>query len=223
MSWVFIDRTAEAAAHAVGSTRPQGIRNIADVDAIILHQTGFTRGSNVTSYDATNAHFVILPDGATIKLHEPTTLLHASNGFNRRSVAVEFVGNFPNSRGSWWRPRGQLTTYARRVTYGHHDLSWEQVSAGRNLVVFVYIMYGVRNVFTHRQASSPRKGNCAGPHIWYNVGEYSVTQTVWNLTDGGAGYCLADGEPIPASWRDPGLEISPPAAAPAAGGPVLTD
>ena len=49
-----------------------------------------------------NAHFAITADGRILQLHPIEQLLWASNGFNGSSVAVEFAGNFPDTKGHWW-------------------------------------------------------------------------------------------------------------------------
>jgi hypothetical protein len=48
--------------------------------------------------------------------------------------------------------------------------------------------------------SSPQvnqRSNCPGPDIWYGVGEWGLANL--QLSDGGKGYKLADGDPIPDS------------------------
>ncbi len=172
----------------VNGRRSQGTRRLENVDALVLHQTGFTRGNSVTSYDTVGVHFVIIPDGTILQLYDETTYLHASNGFNRRSVAVEFVGNFPMQNGRWWRGGDAQNIPSER-----------QILGGRSLVSFLQISLGITHVFAHRQATSPnRRGNCPGPHIWYNVGEWAKGR---GLSDGGPNYTIGSGGPIPDKWR----------------------
>lgn len=159
------------------------------VDALILHQTGISRGSNLESYDRVAAHFVILPDGRILRLHENWFLVYASNGFNSRSVAVEFVGNFANEHGVWWQsPQGLRSR-----------LSPAQARAGRHLVIYLRRSLRISYVFAHRQANRD-KSNCCGPEIWSSVGEWALRN---GLSDGGANYSLPDGLPIPDEWRAP--------------------
>src|SRR5687767_6871541 len=105
----------------------KGVRDKKKIYALVLHQTAFSRGSDPTRYDNIPVHFVIVPDGRVVQLHPITAHLWASNGFNARSVAVEFVGNFPNTRGKCWKPE----------TYGCHKLTKAQVAAGRALVEYL--------------------------------------------------------------------------------------
>lgn len=157
------------------------------VDAVVLHQMGFSRGSDLQRYLNVTAHFVIMPDGAVGQLHPLSARLPASNGFNGRSVAVEFAGNFPASNGKWWRPE----------TYGRDQLTKPQVAAGRRLLLHLSSL-GVRFVFAHRQSSESR-GNCPGPDIWRTVGLWAVEQL--RMSDGGPGYRVGSGLPILDEWQ----------------------
>src|SRR5690606_22845765 len=63
------------------------------VDAVVLHQMGFSRGSELQKYLEVTAHFVVMPDGIVGQLHPMSARLDASHGFNGRAVAVQFAGN----------------------------------------------------------------------------------------------------------------------------------
>ena len=61
-----------------------------------------------------------------------------------------------------------------------------------------------RSELRQGSVSSPQtneRSNCPGPDVWYGVGEWGLTNL--QLSDGGKGYKLADGDPIPDSWRKP--------------------
>jgi hypothetical protein len=120
-------------------------------------------------------------------------LLHASNGFNSRSVAVEFVGNFPNERDRWWRPG----------RFGRHKLTPAQARGGRTLVTYLRRTLRITHIFAHRQ-SNRRHSNCCGPQVWYNVGQWAVGR---GLNDGGSGYAISGGLPIPDAWRDASHDV----------------
>jgi N-acetyl-anhydromuramyl-L-alanine amidase AmpD len=157
------------------------------IDAVVLHQTGFSRGLEPLRYLKVTAHFVVLADGTVLQLHPVTARLMASDGFNCRSVSIEFVGNFASSEGRWWRPE----------TYGANVVSAEQVEAGRALLRALAGI-GVRHVFAHRQSSETR-GNDPGPDLWANVGQWAIDRLGWS--DGGPGFVIDRGSPIPDAWR----------------------
>jgi len=181
---IFVDRRS-----FVNKKREVRKRSLSVVDSLVLHQTAFNRGSNHSSYDKLGVHFVILPDGTILQLYDATSYLHASNRFNARSVAVEFVGNFPNENGDWWTGHG---IKARNMP------SKKQIYNGRKLINFLRRSLDITHVFAHRQANK-NKSNCPGPHIWNNVGEWAIRN---GFSDGGQDYCLTEGRAIPAAWRD---------------------
>jgi hypothetical protein len=186
----FVDRTVFIGGkRQIGSPRPLG-----GIDALVLHQTGFNRGNITTAYDKMGVHYVILPDGTILQLYVDSAYLHASSALNRRSVAVEFVGNFPLQSGKWWRG-SKSRDYPTQ----------QQISSGRLLVIILMIKLGITHVLAHRQGASPsRRGNCPGPHIWYNVGEWAKGL---GLSDGGAGFAAGRGGAIPKKWRNESFDL----------------
>ena len=157
------------------------------IDAVVLHQTGFSRGLDPKRYLKVTAHFVVLADGTVLQLHPLTVKLWASDGFNCRSVSIEFVGNFRSSGGKWWKPE----------IYGANQVSAEQIEAGRELLRAL-AQTGVRFVFAHRQSSASR-GNDPGPDLWAGVGQWAIERL--GFSDGGPGYVIDQGHAIPDEWR----------------------
>ena len=173
------------------------------VYALVLHQMAFSRGSDPGKYDKVGAHYAILPDGKTLQLHPVSAYLYASNGFNKGSVAVEFAGNFPNTKGKCWQS----------AKFGCHTLTQAQIDAGRYLVRHLIRTVGLTHILAHRQSSGTRE-NDPGPDIWRQVGQWGVDTL--GLKDGGPGFKVGSGNPIPEAWRTwgsraatPELETSP--------------
>lgn len=165
------------------------VRNIKDVYALVLHQTGFSRGNDPKKYNKVTAHFVILPNGTILQLHPLTAYLWASNGFNKGSVSVEFVGNFPSTRGKCYKPE----------KFGCNTVSNEQIQAGRQLIKYLIEKIGLTHVLAHRQSSGSR-GNDPGPDLWFHIGQWAVKKH--SLKDGGAGFKISSGKSIPDTWRN---------------------
>jgi hypothetical protein len=162
------------------------------IDTVVLHQTSFSRGNLPDLYLSVHAHFVVLPNGDLVQLHPVEAYLVASSAFNDDAIAVEFVGNFPDERGHYWRGD----------TEGRHVLSDQQISGGCDLIRYLRDTYGISFVFAHRQGEAENaRGNCPGPDIWYNVGEWAVRELA--MSDGGKGYKEGNGSPIPDNWRRP--------------------
>ncbi|HMV68449.1 MAG TPA: peptidoglycan recognition family protein, partial [Myxococcota bacterium] len=179
-----VDRTAHSPAELrKGAPRPPG-----KVWALVLHQMAFSRGSVQTRYDRVNAHFAILPDGTILQLHPTSALLWASNGFNAGSVAVEFAGNLPDTRGRCWEA----------TRFGCHRVTDAQITAGRALVDHLIATIGLTHVLAHRQSSGSRE-NDPGPDLWYHVGQWAAEAR--GMSDGGPGFKVGTGNPIPDAWR----------------------
>ena len=175
-----VDMTAVAPASKRGKrSRP--------VDAVVLHQMAFSRGNDVGRYKNVTAHFIVVPDGTVAQLHPIAARLPASDGFNARAVAVEFAGNLRSANGNWWKPD----------RFGRDELTPAQAESGRRLLRVLEGM-GIRHVFAHRQ-SSAKRGNDPGPEIWSSVAQWGIDDL--GMSDGGQGYAIGGGKPIPAAWR----------------------
>lgn len=163
-------------------------------DAVVLHQMSFSRGDDLRRYKKVTAHFVIAPNGGVAQLHPMNARLSASHGFNGRSVAIEFAGNLIAASGRWWRPD----------EFGRDYLTPAQVDSGRRLLKLLSTQ-GVRHVFAHRQSYWDRQ-NDPGPEIWSQVGEWALEHL--GMSDGGPGYVIDTGSPIPDAWRSFGKATS---------------
>jgi len=177
----------------------KGKRDPKSVYALVLHQMAccFRRRNPLHSYLRTKSHFAILPEGQILQLHPVSALLWASHGFNSKSVAVEFAGNFPNIKGRWWKGE----------TYGRDRATPAQLEAGRCLIRHLMRTMGLRVVLAHRQSSNMRE-NDPGPDVWYHVGQWAVDTL--GLSDGGAGFKIGNGKPILDAWRTWGRSGSTP-------------
>lgn len=174
----------------------KGARDIKKVNALVLHQMAccFQRKDPLRGYLHLKAHFAILPDGRILKIHPEEQLIWASNGFNANSVAVEFAGNFPNTKGTWWEGD----------KFGRNRVTPAQIEAGRRLIRHLMRTMGLRIVLAHRQSSASRE-NDPGPDIWSGVGQWAVDTL--GLKDGGPGFKVGDGNPIPDAWRTWGRTV----------------
>lgn len=168
----------------------KGRRDPKTVYALVLHQMAccFSPRRPLERFLTIGSHFAITNDGRILQLHPISALVWASNGFNARSVAVEFAGNFPNTRGTWWKGD----------EYGRNRPTQAQVNGGRYLIRCLIRAMGLTHVLAHRQSSGTRE-NDPGPDIWYNVGQWAVDAL--GLRDGGPGFKIGTGNAIPSEWR----------------------
>lgn len=172
-------------------------RDMSVVVGLVLHQTGFSRGSSDPSkYDKVAAHFIIMPNGQIIQTQELDRWMNSAGAFNRRTISVEFVGNFPSSRGKWYKGD----------KFGRHELSEEQIASGRFLVDYLieelpkWGSPGLLFIYAHRQSYKTRT-NDPGPDIWYNVGEWAKQERGLGPDDS---YFASSGNPIPDEWTQGG-------------------
>ncbi|HLM58291.1 MAG TPA: N-acetylmuramoyl-L-alanine amidase [Pyrinomonadaceae bacterium] len=181
-----IDRTAFGT-----KTHRKGTRDINTLTALVLHQTAFSRGNAADKYDNIPVHFVVTPDGKVVQLHPLAAYLWSSNGLNPRSVAVEFVGNFRDIRGNFYKPE----------KFGCHALTQAQIDAGRALIKYLKTqMPKFQHVLAHRQ-SSDQRDNDPGPEVWYHVGQWALNNL--GLRDGDRpNFTVGTGKPIPQEWRN---------------------
>jgi N-acetylmuramoyl-L-alanine amidase len=180
-----IDLTARA-----DKSRRLRMRDPKKVYALVLHQMAccFKVRDPLTRFLKMAVHFAILPDGRILQLHPVLALTGASNGFNAGSVAVEFAGNFPDTKGKWWHgPQN-----------GMNQVTPAQIEAGRYLVRYMIRTMGLKVILAHRQSSGTRD-NDPGPDIWFHVGQWAIDNL--GLQDGGSGFKVGSGNPIPDLWR----------------------
>ena len=197
-----IDLTAQA-----DKSRRLFTRDPKRVWALVLHQMAccYNVKDPMTRFLKMAPHFAILPDGRILQLHPILSLTGASNGFNPGSVAVEFAGNFPDTRGKWWHG----------AENGQNQVTSAQIEAGRYLVRYLMRTMGLREILAHRQSSGTRD-NDPGPDIWYHVGQWAIDNL--GLKDGGPGFKVGTGNPIPDLWRTWGkVKPPPPGQIPATG------
>ena len=150
----------ERRSSTISKSKPS--RKVEDIDSVVLHQMGINRGSNLRRYLKVRSHYIVMPDGSIGKLYKHTVNLNSSNGFNRRSIAIEFAGRFPSTRGRCWRSQ----TNCKKPTQA-------QIDAGRCLLAILKDQIPtVKYLYAHRQSSGP-KSNDPGPDIWYGIGEWA--------------------------------------------------
>lgn len=175
------------------------------IDAIVLHHMAFSRGNDFNKYLETGAHYIVLHNGKVGQLYDDKDYLNASDGFNRRSIAIEFAGNFPYGNFKWWG--------SKQFTY----LTPAQALAGKCLIEHIKKNNpGIKHILVHRQSCGPGRTFDPGRDVWFAVGEWAIRNLGLSDKDS-AGmsilnkcYCklhgnwqICDGWPIPDEWRKP--------------------
>jgi N-acetyl-anhydromuramyl-L-alanine amidase AmpD len=183
-----------------------GARPWSKVTGITLHQTACEMGLHVARYDTIGAHFVVMRDGIALWMHDATRLIghggqrnppHA--GWNPQCIGIEIDGLFAGIAGD---PR---TVWDDPSTKVHeHDIppTDEQIVTTKNLcrwIVGDVAAHGgkIGALVAHRQASSDRESD-PGSAVWQQVA--MPLHAELGLTDGGPGFTVGYGLPIPVEW-----------------------
>lgn len=194
-AWVLQNRVAEGQVRLrqrelqLGKPLAKGVREAQKVTGVVLHQTGFARKGSLSVYDGITAHFVVAPDGQTSQLHPIERVLFAANEFNRHTVSIEFVGNFPSARDRWWSK------------FPANYLSRRQVESGRALLRHLKENYPqLLQVHGHIQSKGNARSNDPGPDVWRTVGMYAIESLGYR--EDLKIHEAYEGLPIPDSWRE---------------------
>jgi len=170
----------------------RGERDLRKLDGLVLHQMGFSRGSDPEKYLGVPAHYIITTDGTIAQLHDWNRYLYTSSALNSWTVSVEVAGNFRGPDGKWYQ--GDKN--------GRDTLNAKQIDALRELVGIVdaqMALNGSRlnSIWGHRQGS-PQRQIDPGPEIWSSVVPWANRQ--YGLEDT-SDLHVGDGMPIPESWK----------------------
>ncbi len=178
------------------------------VTGICLHQTACEMGERDSRYDKLNVHFVVCRSGKVLRLHDLTTGLAAANGWNNQTVSIEIDGLYAGveddpatvnvneaMRSTWDDPSTPFREQPQRVTP-------EAMESARMLVRWIVgevALHGGRVgvLVAHRQSSGSRQSD-PGEAIWKAVALHMHAEL--GLHDGGVGFKLDDGRPIPDAW-----------------------
>lgn len=160
--------------------------------------------SDPAGYLSTGAHFCIMLDGRIIQLHAMSRMIWHGHCISPGSVAVEFEGNFPNIKGTWWYPTDKKT--GKKIKVNEDKPTQAQFDSGRFLACYLKVVLGTTTILAHRQSDDSRE-NDPGPDIWFNVGQWAVDKL--GLSDGGPTFKCGTGKPILPEWRTWGNKVSP--------------
>jgi len=196
----FHDRRKTAAqAHGPGGKWKVRDRPWAQVTGICLHQTACVLGERPERWDTVGAHVGVTRSGKVIWLHDFNRLVVHGNGWNAGTVGIEIDGLYAGVDGdpsTVWddpstptRERGLALT-SETVMASKQTIRWiDDTLTGRGA--------DCRALVAHRQSSSTRR-NDPGSAIWKEVALAMSAEL--GLTDGGKGFKLNDGYPIPEAW-----------------------
>jgi len=167
-------------------------RRIAEIRAVVLHQTGFDtwRESN-PMWARVRAHFVVHRSGLVTQLHPITARMRFGAGHaNPWAINIEHEGNYPLGYRDGAPIRFKPEKYGATVLTD----APEQVTAGRELLAWLAAQVPGLMVGAHRQIEALKSG-CCGPDIWREIGQFAVD------TLGMPELPVTGGLEIPDDWR----------------------
>jgi hypothetical protein len=171
----------------------KGWRSWQDIDAIVLHQTGIKMTDTPERFRTLDAHVGILIAHPTpiVQVQDLLAYMYHANELNRPSIGIELNGYFPGveARYDTAKHTGAGPTVSQ-VMDARRSIAWLCETAHNN-------GGAIRRILPHRVSNDTRQGD-PGEGAWREIGLWAIEE--YGLTDGGAGYCVGDGTPIPFTW-----------------------
>lgn len=176
-----------------------GRRQWTEITGICLHQTACVLGSRPLRWASLGAHLGVTRQGEVMWIFGLETKVVHGNGWNSRTVGIELEGMYAGVQGD---PR----TFRRPPSDPHRQPQTptaELVEAARATIRWVcaeVTRHGgqVTKLVAHRQSSSTRRAD-PGSALWQELA--LPMQRELALDDGGKGFCIGTGAPIPESWN----------------------
>lgn len=176
-----------------------GRRSWDRITGICLHQTACLLGQRPQRWQTIGAHLGVMRSGDVVWAHDFDKLVVHGNGWNTQTVGIEIDGLYAGVQGDnstvWDDPstsaheRG-MTPTAEAMEATRQAIRWICSEVARN-------GGEVKALVAHRQASSSRR-NDPGSAIWQSVA--LPLHDELGLSDGGVGFTLGNGLPIPEAW-----------------------
>ena len=192
---MYVDRRSSAA-----QTHFYGNRSWGQVRGITLHQTACVLGETPKRWDTVGCHVGITRTGQVIQLHDFTKLIVHGHGWNTQCVGIEMDGEYAGIEGdirTFWRPpdepnRLPQTPTTALIEAAKATIRWIVAEVARNGGKLTKLV-------AHRQASSERESD-PGSALWRAVALPMHAEL--GLDDGGVGFTIGDGLPVPAEWDE---------------------
>ncbi len=181
-----------------GNTNDYGERAWSEVTGVCLHQTACVLGETPGRWASIGAHIGITRSGKVILLHDFNRLIVHGNGWNTQCVGIEMDGMYAGIEGdlsTFWQPSGGPIRQPQSPT---PELIEAATATVRWIKAVVESHGGNLNALVaHRQASNMRQSD-PGSALWKAVALPLLEEL--HLTDGGVGFKLGTGSPIPQEW-----------------------
>lgn len=201
---LFHDRRKFAArAHGINKkTRlpiPRWKRDWSRVTGICLHQTACVLGERPGRWDGVGCHVGIMRSGGAVWLHDFNWGVVHGHGWNARTVGIEIDGVLAGVKGRPDTVWDDPSTKRREIDLGLTDAQVVSGLAVIDWIVAEVARHGgrIKALVAHRQSIDDRR-NDPGSEAWQRIALPASAKH--GLTDGGDGFKLGKGRPIPREW-----------------------
>ena len=191
----FNDLRAAASQERVG-----GRRAWTDITGITLHQTACMLGERPQRWQSVAAHLGVTRGGQVMWMHELEQVVWHGNGLNASTIGIEMDGEYAGIEGddrTFWRPADE----PGRTPQAPTDALVQATIATVVWLCDEVKRHGgrVAHLYAHRQASNTRESD-PGSALWQRVALVLLSRADLALDDGGPGYKVGSGLPIPVEW-----------------------
>lgn len=178
-----------------------GRRALAKTTGICLHQTACLLGERPERWDTVGCHVGITRSGKVIWLHDFDRVVAHGNGWNAQTVGIEIDGLYAGIEGDAKTVWDDPSTPQRELGM---VLTVETEIAVKDAIRWICGKApAVKALVAHRQSSESRR-NDPGSAIWQRIALPMMKEC--DLSDGGPGFKIGDGRPIPEAW-DPSRRL----------------
>lgn len=177
-----------------------GRRPWSKVTGICLHQTACVLGERPARWDAVGCHVGITRSGQVIWLHDFNRKVIHGHGWNNQTVGFEIDGLYAGVDGDPQTVWDDPSTGRRETGLAVTSEAMEAARQAIRWVVAEVQRRGgeVKALVAHRQSTDDRR-NDPGSAIWQAVA--LPMQVELGLSDGGQGFAIGKGRPIPEEWN----------------------
>lgn len=172
-------------------------RKWSEIMGVTIHQTGCSMPQNPIGWKKLNAHIGITQSGTAIIVNNLTDMIWHAQKLSYKTIGIEIEGNFCGVDGdlnTLWRGGG-----------GPHNLNLSMKLALDSVFRFLKSEFESNGaewkyIYAHRQSSRSRRAD-PGSEIWKNVSLVWAKRLMLNMYDGGDGFSMKNGLPIPNAWN----------------------
>jgi hypothetical protein len=191
----FVDRRAFGVKEPGGW--PTAPRDWGHITGITLHQTACVLGTRDARWDTLAAHFGVMRSGRVAYVQDVLKMVWHAQGWSHQCIGIEIDGLFPgdDAHDVWDNPRTSVHEQATPLL----DVQIEATKALVRWLCSEARRNGgeIKVLCAHRQAYAERRDDPGG-EPWQKIA--LPLHAELGLTDGGIGFKLDGGRPIPESW-----------------------